>query len=203
MRGAPIRQSSRRYWFRLIDPEPVEDVASFKHFDGDAGWLSVLSSSTVALISRFGSTSNVIEAAANVGAGDENDGWLLLHAVIRDFPIPLELRESVREAVMNVDTIYATSTRLRRDRGWMEETGCSIMPSVNHPQNPTERMVLPAGIRSNRNSPISQFRSSSLPIHYSGFDFAIYRKHEAKRHFSQENAASHEFKMTTLESKPL
>jgi hypothetical protein len=38
---------------------------------------------------------------------------------------------------------------------------------------------------------------------YSGVDSAIYRKHEEKRHFSQENAASHEFKMTTLESKPL
>jgi integrase len=29
----------------------------------------------------------------------------------------------------------------------MEETGCSLMPSVNHLQNPTERMALPGGIR--------------------------------------------------------
>jgi hypothetical protein len=31
----------------------------------------------------------------------------------------------------------------------MEETGCSLMPSVNHLQNPTERMALPGGIRFN------------------------------------------------------
>jgi len=80
-------------------------MGSFMHFEGDAGWLSVLSSSTVEMISSFGSPSNLIEAAAHVGTGDENDGWLVLHAVIRDFPIPLELRESTREAVLNVDLV--------------------------------------------------------------------------------------------------
>jgi hypothetical protein len=38
---------------------------------------------------------------------------------------------------------------------------------------------------------------------YSGFDSAHYRKLDAKWHFSQENAALHDFKMATVESKPL
>jgi hypothetical protein len=37
----------------------------------------------------------------------------------------------------------------------------------------------------------------------SGFDSALYRKLDAERHFSQENATLHEFKMATVESKPL
>jgi len=38
---------------------------------------------------------------------------------------------------------------------------------------------------------------------YSGFDSALYRKLEAKWHFYQENATSHELQMETCESKPL
>jgi hypothetical protein len=38
---------------------------------------------------------------------------------------------------------------------------------------------------------------------YSGFDSAHYRKLDAKWHFSQENATLHDFKMATVESKPL
>jgi hypothetical protein len=38
---------------------------------------------------------------------------------------------------------------------------------------------------------------------YSGFDSAVYRNADAKWHFSQENATSHDLKMATLESKPL
>jgi len=49
--------------------------------------------------------------------------------------------------------------------------------------------------------------SSGCPVlafrRYSDFDSALYRKHEAKWHFSQENATSHDFQMARLESKPL
>ena len=38
---------------------------------------------------------------------------------------------------------------------------------------------------------------------YSGFDSALYRKLDAKWHFPQENATSHDLKMATCESKPL
>jgi len=38
---------------------------------------------------------------------------------------------------------------------------------------------------------------------YSGFDSALYRKLEAKWHFSQENATSHKLQMARCESKPL
>jgi hypothetical protein len=38
---------------------------------------------------------------------------------------------------------------------------------------------------------------------YSGFDSALYRRFEAKWHFSQENATSHDLQMATYESKPL
>jgi len=37
----------------------------------------------------------------------------------------------------------------------------------------------------------------------SGFDSALYRKLEAKWHFSQENATSHDLQRSTGESKPL
>jgi hypothetical protein len=36
---------------------------------------------------------------------------------------------------------------------------------------------------------------------YSGFDSALYRKLDAKWHFSQENATLHDFKMATVKSK--
>jgi hypothetical protein len=42
-----------------------------------------------------------------------------------------------------------------------------------------------------------------LPDDYSGFDSALYRNVNAKWHFSQENATSHDLKIATLESKPL
>jgi hypothetical protein len=38
---------------------------------------------------------------------------------------------------------------------------------------------------------------------YSGFDSALYRTLEAKWHFSQDNATSHDLQMATFESKPL
>jgi hypothetical protein len=38
---------------------------------------------------------------------------------------------------------------------------------------------------------------------YSGIDSALYRKLDAEWHFSQENATLHDFKMATVESKPL
>jgi hypothetical protein len=38
---------------------------------------------------------------------------------------------------------------------------------------------------------------------YSGFDSALYRNHDAKWHFPQENATSHDLQMATRESKPL
>jgi len=48
---------------------------------------------------------------------------------------------------------------------------------------------------------------SALAVHclgrYSGFDSALYRSHDAKWHFSQENATSYDFQMATSESKPL
>jgi hypothetical protein len=40
-------------------------------------------------------------------------------------------------------------------------------------------------------------------LHYSGFDSALYRKLDAKWHFSQGNATSRDLKMATGESKPL
>jgi hypothetical protein len=38
---------------------------------------------------------------------------------------------------------------------------------------------------------------------YSGFDSALYRYVDAKWHFHQENATSHDFQTAALESKPL
>jgi len=40
-------------------------------------------------------------------------------------------------------------------------------------------------------------------VSYSGSDSALYRKLDAEWHFSQENATLHEFRMATVESKPL
>jgi len=46
-------------------------------------------------------------------------------------------------------------------------------------------------------------RNHAESVRYSGFDSALYRKLDAEWHFSQENATLHEFKMATVESKPL
>jgi hypothetical protein len=43
----------------------------------------------------------------------------------------------------------------------------------------------------------------SLAACYSGFDSAFYKKLDAERHVSQENATFHDFKRSTVESKPL
>jgi hypothetical protein len=47
------------------------------------------------------------------------------------------------------------------------------------------------------------FPISGIVGDYSGFDPALYRTLEAKWHFSQENATSHDLQMATFESKPL
>jgi hypothetical protein len=46
-------------------------------------------------------------------------------------------------------------------------------------------------------------RSISSVGAYNGFDSALYRKLDAEWRFSQENATLHDFKMATVESKPL
>jgi hypothetical protein len=40
-------------------------------------------------------------------------------------------------------------------------------------------------------------------VHFSGFDSALYRNHDAKWDFPQENASSHHLQMAPRESKPL
>jgi hypothetical protein len=47
--------------------------------------------------------------------------------------------------------------------------------------------------------------STGVPsnLRYSGFDSALYRNVDAKGHFSQENATSHDLQVAALESKPL
>jgi len=51
-------------------------------------------------------------------------------------------------------------------------------------------------------APLDSLRKNSFG-RYSGFNSALYRKVEAKWHFSQENATSHDLQMETFESKPL
>jgi len=46
-------------------------------------------------------------------------------------------------------------------------------------------------------------RIHASKFRYSGFDSALYRRIEAKWHFSQENATSRDLQMATCESKPL
>jgi hypothetical protein len=56
----------------------------------------------------------------------------------------------------------------------------------------------------NRVSDAEPFRIDfAIAIGYSGFDSALCRNLEAKWHFSQENATSHELQMARCESKPL
>jgi len=66
-------------------------------------WSGILEQQVVANISAFHSTSNL---RALIGAGgfeDGNDVWLALLAVVGDLPVPIELSEDVREALLRAD----------------------------------------------------------------------------------------------------
>jgi hypothetical protein len=55
----------------------------------------------------------------------------------------------------------------------------------------------------NAASRFESLRKKAIQAGYSGFDSALYRNVDAKGHFSQENALSHELQTATLESKLL
>ena len=72
-----------------------------------------------------------------------------------------------------------------------------------------EAAVSETGLRAEGPAPPRSCRSLEFsswglnPVDYSGFDSALYRNVNAKWHFPQENATTHDPKMAALESKPL
>ena len=66
-------------------------------------WSGVLEPQAVANISAFHSTSNLRDLIGAGGLEDGNDVWLALLAVVGDLPVPTELSEDVREALLRAD----------------------------------------------------------------------------------------------------
>jgi len=82
-----------------------DSMGSFLQSGDNTNWGSILTPSLVESIASFRSLANLTEAVAHVGSGDENDGWMVLQAVIRDLPIPAGLQETIRTALLNVDLV--------------------------------------------------------------------------------------------------
>jgi hypothetical protein len=80
-------------------------MGSFLRSEGTANWNSILAPSLLENIVSFRDLSNLGDAVAHVGSGDENDGWLTLQAVIRDQPIPMELKDVIRRTLLEIDLV--------------------------------------------------------------------------------------------------
>jgi hypothetical protein len=66
-------------------------------------WSGILEPQVVANVSAFHSTSNLRALIDAGGFEDGNDVWLALLAVVGDLPVPTELSEDVREALLRAD----------------------------------------------------------------------------------------------------
>jgi hypothetical protein len=68
-------------------------------------WIGILELQLVASVSVFRSISNLRTLISAGGSEDVNDGWLALLAVVGDLPVPTELSEDVREALLRADFV--------------------------------------------------------------------------------------------------
>jgi hypothetical protein len=66
-------------------------------------WSGILEPQVIANVSAFHSTSNLRALIDSGGIEDRNDVWLALLAVIGDLPVPTELAEDTREAILGAD----------------------------------------------------------------------------------------------------
>lgn len=66
-------------------------------------WSGILEPQVVANVTAFHSTSNLRALIGAGGIDDGNDVWLALLAVVGDLPVPTELAEDVREALLRAD----------------------------------------------------------------------------------------------------
>jgi hypothetical protein len=72
-------------------------------FPDPQDWSGILEPQVVANVSAFHSTSNLQALIDAGGIEDRNDVWLALLAVIGDLPIPTQLAEAIREAMLRAD----------------------------------------------------------------------------------------------------
>jgi hypothetical protein len=80
-------------------------MGSFLRSEGNVNWNSILAPSLLKNIVPSRDLSNLGDAVAHVGSGDENDGWLTLQAVIRDQSIPTELKDAIRKTLLEIDLV--------------------------------------------------------------------------------------------------
>jgi hypothetical protein len=85
-----------------LSPDAME---SFLRSEGNVNWNSILAPSLLKNIVPSRDLSNLGDAVAHVGSGDENDGWLTLQAVIRDQSIPTELKDAIRKTLLEIDLV--------------------------------------------------------------------------------------------------
>jgi hypothetical protein len=66
-------------------------------------WIDILEPQLVASVSAFQSISNLRTLIGTIDPEDGNDGWLALFSVVSDLPVPTELTEDVRQALLRAD----------------------------------------------------------------------------------------------------
>jgi hypothetical protein len=99
--------------FRDIAMSP-NAMESLLRLDHDDGWACILEPQLVASISAFRSNSNLRELTGRIGSETDTDGWRALQAVIGDLPVPTELSEDVRQALLRADFVelYARNSKI-------------------------------------------------------------------------------------------
>jgi hypothetical protein len=66
-------------------------------------WTDILEPQLVASVSAFRSISNLRTLIGTIDHEGGNDGWLALFSVVSDVPVPTELTEDVRQALLRAD----------------------------------------------------------------------------------------------------
>jgi len=66
-------------------------------------WIDILEPQLVASVSAFQSIPNLRTLIGTIDPEDGNDGWLALFSVVSDLPVPTELTEDVRQALLRAD----------------------------------------------------------------------------------------------------
>ena len=87
---------------------------SFLRPNQDGNWVGVLESELVSNLFAFGSVSNLRGLVNTIDSENGADGWLALQAVIGDLPVPTELSEDIRQALLRADflKLYETNPKI-------------------------------------------------------------------------------------------
>jgi hypothetical protein len=78
-------------------------MESFLRPTQDSSWAAILDPTLVSNLFAFGPVSNLRDLIITIDSDNGADGWLALQAVIGDLPVPTELSEDIRQALLRAD----------------------------------------------------------------------------------------------------